>query len=182
MTFGWLAENPLVRAVGRAPATVRTKLLVGFAGIAALLVLVGVLGLLALSRSNSRVERLGTLQERAAVYQGLQSDVGQFQALLLDRASFTPNAGVPLGRDAKAPSSISYLLLDTTINHTLTTFLSDATVLEAAEPALFQRVFALYSRLTEKTQAALAQDAAGRGAEAGPLVKERRHSRAGSRR
>src|ERR1051325_2524749 len=72
-----LAENPLVRTIGRAPVTVRTKLLVGFAAIAVLLVVVGVLGLLALGRSNARVARLGTLQARAASYQGLQSAAGQ---------------------------------------------------------------------------------------------------------
>ena len=39
------ADNRLVRLVARVPATVRTKLLVAFLAIAALLVLVGVLGL-----------------------------------------------------------------------------------------------------------------------------------------
>jgi signal transduction histidine kinase len=166
------AENPLVRTVGRAPVTVRTKLLVGFVAIAALLVLVGVLGLLALGRSNARVARLGTLQARAASYQGLQTDVGQLQSLLQERANFTPNAGAPLGRDAKTPSSSNFLVIDSTINQALTTFLGDATELEAAEPALFKQVFAIYSRLTGKTHAALLRDQQGTGGRAGPLVRE----------
>ena len=58
-------------AVARAPANVRTKLLVAFLVIAALLVLVGVLGLRFLGQANARVERLGTLQLRSATYQAL---------------------------------------------------------------------------------------------------------------
>src|SRR5437764_10559058 len=84
-------ENPLVRAISRAPVSVRTKLLVGFVAIAALLVVVGALGLLALSRSNARVERLGTLQAQAAAYQGVAVDVVQLKNLVLERASFTPD-------------------------------------------------------------------------------------------
>ena len=62
-------DNRLVRAVAGAPATVRTKLLVAFLGIAALLVLVGVLGLRFLGQANTRVQGLGTLQLRASSYQ-----------------------------------------------------------------------------------------------------------------
>ena len=57
-------KDRLVRVVARVPATVRTKLLVAFLGIAALLVLVAVLGLQVLGQANARVERLGTLQLR----------------------------------------------------------------------------------------------------------------------
>src|SRR6266567_2029549 len=94
-TVARAGDNPLVRAISRAPVSVRTKLLVGFVAIAALLVVVGVLGLLALGRSNARVERLGTLQAQAAAYQGLAVDVVQLKNLVLERAGFTPNAGVP---------------------------------------------------------------------------------------
>ena len=75
------ADNPLVRAVGRAPVTVRTKLLVAFAVIAALLVAVAVLGLRVLGQSNARVESLGTLQRRAGTYQSLQTQA-QLRAAL----------------------------------------------------------------------------------------------------
>ena len=68
------ADNPLVRAVGRLPAGVHTKLLVAFVGTALLVVVLGVLGLRLLGQSNERVETLGTLQQRAFAYGKLQSD------------------------------------------------------------------------------------------------------------
>ena len=61
------------------------------------------------------------------------------RTLLGTRAGFTPGAGVPLGRHAKAPSSNSFLVLDSTVNEALSTFFSDATVLTYDEPALFQQ-------------------------------------------
>ena len=48
-------DNLLVRAVGRLPAKVHTKLLIAFVGTAVLVVAVGLLGLLVLGRSNERV-------------------------------------------------------------------------------------------------------------------------------
>jgi signal transduction histidine kinase len=166
------AENPLVRAVGRVPATLRTKLLVAFVAIAALLVVVGVLGLVALGRSNARVERLGALQERAASAERLQTDITQFKNLLLTRAGFTPGAGVPLGRHAKTPTSNSFLVLDSVVNEALSTFVSDATVLTQDEPALFKRVYAIYSRLSTLTHTALVHDQSGTGARAGSVVRQ----------
>src|SRR5947207_3696026 len=68
------ADNPLVRAVGRLPVKVRTKLLVAFLSIAALLVLVALLGLRVLGQSNLRAEHLGALQVRVAGYQQLEAD------------------------------------------------------------------------------------------------------------
>src|SRR3954465_11620868 len=82
-------SGPIVGAVARAPVSVRTKLLVGFVVIAALLVVVGVLGLVALGKSNARVEQLGTLQARAAASKGLQSDVSQLAGLVRQRANVT---------------------------------------------------------------------------------------------
>src|SRR3954454_13633752 len=111
-----LGETSIIRAISSAPVTVRTKLLVGFAAIAALLVLVGVLGLIALGRSSARVERLGTLQANAAAYEGLETDVVQIKSLLLERPGFTRHAGVPLGHEATVPPSDSFLVLDSTIN------------------------------------------------------------------
>ena len=68
------ADNALVRAVGRVPARVHTKLLVAFVGTVLLVVVLGLLGLRLLGQSNERVETLGTLQERAFAYGKLQSD------------------------------------------------------------------------------------------------------------
>ena len=66
-------DNALVRAVARMPWRVRSKLLLAFVGIVAMFVVVGILGLRTLSQSNARVERLGTLQLRAAAYRELQT-------------------------------------------------------------------------------------------------------------
>jgi signal transduction histidine kinase len=80
------ADNPLVRAVGRVPAKVHTKLLVAFVGTAVLVVAVGLLGLRVLSQSNDRVGRLGALQKRAAAYGELQSEASQVRVLLAANA------------------------------------------------------------------------------------------------
>ncbi len=76
------ASDPLVRAVGRLPARVHTKLLVAFVGTALLVVVVAVLGLRLLGESNERVDTLGTLQERAFAYGKLRSDALHVRLLL----------------------------------------------------------------------------------------------------
>ena len=60
----------------------RTKLLVAFLGIAALLVLVALLGLRVLGQANSRAERLGALQVRVAGYQSLEADAATLRQVL----------------------------------------------------------------------------------------------------
>jgi signal transduction histidine kinase len=75
------ADNPLVRAVGRSPAGVHTKLLVAFAGTALLVVVLGALGLRLIGQSNERVETLGTLQQRASAYGKLLSDAQHVRLL-----------------------------------------------------------------------------------------------------
>jgi signal transduction histidine kinase len=83
-----LADNPLVRAVGRIPTTVQRKLLVAFAVIVGLLVILGVLGLRELSASNDRVALLGQLPQRVATYRKLQFDTGQLSSLVNDRQAY----------------------------------------------------------------------------------------------
>jgi Tar-like ligand binding protein len=157
-------------AAARTPLSVRTKLLLAFGAIAALLLVVGVLGIVALRDSNARVTRLGDLQARAAAAQAVQSDVGQFKSLLGQRANMTPNAGTPVGRGAAiAPSS--FFLIDGTINQALSTVLSDATALEATEPGYFKRVYALYSQLGSLSQTALDRDSSGKGNTVGPIIR-----------
>ncbi len=80
-------ENPLVRGVAGAPATVRTKLLLAFLFIAALLVLVGVLGLRVLGQANARVEGLGELQLRSSQYQVLEAYANDLRQALGARAA-----------------------------------------------------------------------------------------------
>src|SRR5436853_7907430 len=67
------SDNPVVRAVARLPAKLRTKLLAAFLAIAALLVLVSLLGVRVLGQSNSRSERLKALQTHRAGYQGIEA-------------------------------------------------------------------------------------------------------------
>ena len=76
------AENPLVGAVARLPAKVRTKLLAAFLAIAALLVLVSLLGVRVLGQSNSRAERLKTLQAHAAGYETLYTQASTVRDIL----------------------------------------------------------------------------------------------------
>ena len=108
---GWL-----VRAVGRAPVTVRTKLLVAFAGIAAVLVAVAVLGLRVLGQSNARISALGTLQLRAATYEGLQTQSQQLRQLLAIRTAEDPSLNAYLGGDETGlASGRRWPLVDRTI-------------------------------------------------------------------
>jgi signal transduction histidine kinase len=83
--------------VARLPAKVRTKLLVSFLAIAGLLVLVSLLGLRVLGQANARVERLDTLQVRAAQYQAIEATAGDLQQTLGVRSagasSLTPYTG-----------------------------------------------------------------------------------------
>jgi signal transduction histidine kinase len=96
------SDNPLVRAVGRLPARVRTKLLIAFVGTAVLVVAVGLLGLRVLGESNDRIGRLGTLQERALAYGRLESDTRHIRLLLVENPGpdfFEVNPGItPEGR------------------------------------------------------------------------------------
>jgi signal transduction histidine kinase len=91
---GWAAlgatRDRLVRLVAHVPAKVRTKLLVAFLAITALLVLVGVLGLQVLGQANARVARLGTLQLRSAQYQALEAHASDLKQTLGVRAAGTP--------------------------------------------------------------------------------------------
>ena len=74
--------DPLVRAVGRLPAKVSTKLLIAFLGTSLLLVTVGLFGQRVLGQSNDRVGSLGALQEHAFAYGQLQRDAWNVRALL----------------------------------------------------------------------------------------------------
>jgi signal transduction histidine kinase len=105
-------DNRLVRAIAGAPATVRTKLLVAFLCIAALLVLVGVLGLRFLGQSNARVERLGQLQLRASTYQTLQTQANQLRQLLALRGGAEPGVVTYSGSTGNLPGGRSWLLVD----------------------------------------------------------------------
>ena len=105
-----------MRAVGRLPTTVRTKLLLAFGGTVVVLVVVVVFALRVLGDSNDRVERLGSLQQRATVYRELQTDAAQVRLLLGLRAG-GPDLGVYAG--STPPSGASLASIDQAIVSTL---------------------------------------------------------------
>ena len=89
------SDNPLVRAVGRIPLPLRTKLLAGFAVVGALLALVAVLGLVALGQSNSRGTELRKLQQQAVLEENLLTDTIRLaQALQQDPPDFQDGPGL----------------------------------------------------------------------------------------
>jgi signal transduction histidine kinase len=79
-----IGDNAIVRAIGRIPARVHTKLLIAFLGTAVLVVAIGVLGLRFLAQSNDRVAALGALRERAAAYSELQNEARHIRLLLAE--------------------------------------------------------------------------------------------------
>jgi signal transduction histidine kinase len=85
-----LSREGLARLVARAPGTVRTKLMLAFLTIAALLVVLAVLGLRVLGQANARVERLAVLQLRSATYQALEAHAADLQQTLGARAAGDP--------------------------------------------------------------------------------------------
>jgi signal transduction histidine kinase len=108
--------SSVVRAVGGAPVKVRTKLLVAFAAIAALLVVVAVLGLRVLGQSNARVESLGELQLRAAAYQSLQTQAQALRQPLAIRVAEARGLNAYLSRSAASViRGRSWVLADKTI-------------------------------------------------------------------
>jgi signal transduction histidine kinase len=95
--FSRSADNALVRGVARIPLPLGGKLLLGFAVVAALLALVAVLGLVSLSQSNSRGERLRSLQQTAAYAELLKGDAGQLNGLVGQRGGSAQGGGTQSG-------------------------------------------------------------------------------------
>ena len=90
----------LAGLVARAPAALRTKLVVAFLAVAALLVVVSVLGLRVLGQTNARVERLDVLQLRSAQYQALEAHAADLQQSLGVRAAGDPTITLYTGDKA----------------------------------------------------------------------------------
>ena len=109
------ADNALVRAAGRIPVKVGTKLLVIFVGTVLLLVVLGVLGLRVLGQSNNRVEQLGSLQLRATGYREIQTNVAEGRLLLGLRAGGKDIKVYVGANPSSAPKGRNLLFLDQTI-------------------------------------------------------------------
>jgi signal transduction histidine kinase len=87
--WDWLADNPIVRAIGRVRLPLGAKLIAGFGVVAALLAVVAVLGLLALRSSNSRGARLPQLRENVFYLRVLQVDADQLKSAIDYRLTLT---------------------------------------------------------------------------------------------
>jgi signal transduction histidine kinase len=120
-------DNRLVRTVAGVPAKVRTKLLVAFLIIAALLVLVGVLGLRVLGQSNARVARLGTLQRRSSAYETIQTQANEVSQALGVRASGDPGASSLVRTKSEPEGGRRWLISDDLILDSLSQFSPDTT-------------------------------------------------------
>jgi signal transduction histidine kinase len=107
----WLSRAGLARLVALAPGKVRTKLVVAFLAIAALLVVLTVLGLRVLGQANARVERLAVLQLRSATYQALEAHAADLQQTLGVRAAGDPTITLYTG-GKKLQGGAQWILAD----------------------------------------------------------------------
>jgi signal transduction histidine kinase len=112
-------RSRLVGVVARAPAKVQTKLLVAFLAIAALLVLVTVLGLHVLAQANGRVERLSALQKRQSQYVLLAAQADDLRQALGARAAGTPALSGYTG-ETPIPGGTQWTETDLTVRTLLT--------------------------------------------------------------
>jgi signal transduction histidine kinase len=113
-----LSREGLARLVARAPGTVRTKLVLAFLTIAALLVVLAVLGLRVLGQANERVERLAVLQLRSATYQALEAHAADLQQTLGARAAGDPTITLYTG-GKNLQGGQQWTLADLAVAHTL---------------------------------------------------------------
>jgi signal transduction histidine kinase len=162
-------DRRLVRVVARLPWRVRTKLLVAFAGIVALFLIVGALGLRALGQSNGRVERLGTLQQHAATYQVIQTQAQQLRQMLglrvgANNPNFNRYNGLPITR---VPGGHTWTLVDQTIQTAasqLAPSTSESTfgfTPPAEDEALLEQIRLDYRRFFRAFTAIIRNDVAG---------------------
>ena len=108
------ADNAIVRAIARVPLPLGAKLLLGFAVVAALLVLVAALGLVALGHSNSRGVELRRLQTKAVYFQLVLTDATQLQTAIENRLqSDASTKRFGSGYDQAIASDFNQLCADT---------------------------------------------------------------------
>jgi len=159
------ADSVFVRALARAPANVRTKLLVAFLVIAGLLVLVGVLGLRFLGQTNARVDGLGTLQLRSTQYQALETDANQLRQLLGLRSA--PSASTLFGTSDTETGGRRWVILDRAIAFSLSQISPDTTegryefVPPPSDEKLLRRIRADYRAFGRTLSSLTTLDASG---------------------
>jgi signal transduction histidine kinase len=106
-------DNPIVRAVGRLPLRVHTKMLLAFVATACLVVVVGLIGLRELAGANDRSKTLGALETRALQYGKLEEDAQHLSLLLGENVAtdyYTVN-GIRSG-SGRAPSGRAAIAID----------------------------------------------------------------------
>ena len=167
-----------MRTVAGVPATVRTKLLLSFLVIAALLVLVCVLGLRVLGQANARVERLGQLQLRSTRYQVLEQSANDMEQALGARsagapgfAAYTGGKKIGGGRQwQRVDLSLSDLLSQVELNLDEPTF---GFVPPPGEERALSRIRLDYRRLVRDVDRISRLDTANvRGNQARPSLKD----------
>jgi signal transduction histidine kinase len=171
-------KDRIVRLVARAPATVRTKLLVAFLAIAALLVLVSVLGLQVLGQANARVASLGAIQLRSSQYQALEAYATDLQQTLGVRAAGTP-AVTPYTGGKTLKGGGQWRLADLQIADTLNQVELGANealfgfVPPAADERQLRRIRADYASIVQALDRITALDKAGvTGSAAQPYIRK----------
>jgi signal transduction histidine kinase len=115
--FGWAADNPLVRAIGRVRLPLGAKLLIGFGVVGVLLAIGYVLGIVALGQSNSRGAQLRTLQRQAVGLQLVLADATHLKRAIEARIN-TPGSSKSFGSglDQAIGNDLSQLCNDSGVN------------------------------------------------------------------
>ncbi|HTW21510.1 MAG TPA: HAMP domain-containing sensor histidine kinase [Mycobacteriales bacterium] len=161
-------DNRVVRAVAGVPANVRTKLLAAFLIIAALLVLVGVLGLRFLGQSNARVHRLGALQVRSERYQDLETQANELRQMLGKRGSADRGLATLTGAKTSGIGGRGWYRVDGTIAFALSLLEPSTTeaqfgfVPSPADEQTIQQIRDEYHAFTQALSGLSRLDAAGR--------------------
>jgi len=113
------AIGRIARVLVRVPGAVRTKLLIAFLAIAALLVVVGLLGVRVLGHANARVGQLDTLRARTVHYQDIESRAGDLQEALNVRSAGASSITAYTGTKKLPASGELWTLADLDVGHTL---------------------------------------------------------------
>jgi signal transduction histidine kinase len=138
--WDWLADNPIVRAIGRVRLPLGAKLIAGFAVVAALLAVVAALGLVALGKSNSRGLKLPALRQEAFYERVLQTDSDQLRSAIEYRLHL--NGGFAAANRTIA-NDLSQLCEDAAVGNCglgAPTFQRFPITLDQLDPSLAQRL------------------------------------------
>ena len=155
-----LADNVLVRGVGRLPMRLLRKQLIAFVGTVVLLVILGVLGLRILSDESQRTSALLSLEQRKPVYQELRDESNQIVYLLVVQYANAFNNGVYDPEDVLRVASSSTDAVEADFS-VLGRLIEDARADPAGDAVILTKIHADFASLqTVITQVAGLQQAA----------------------